>query len=104
MFHPEMGFVNAYDIPEVEAALANYEATLPTALQNDQATPSREEELIQMGSQICAVCPDPELRGFAQQVVAYFIGQQMETDGTIYSFTGDATITKGNPESDISIP
>lgn len=82
LIKPESGYAYAYNIAEVETALACYEVSLsPGTIDTDSLT--KEEKLIQMGSQICANCADDEAREFAQTVVAHFIGEELERSGKI---------------------
>ena len=83
LINPEDGFAYAHNTLEVEAALTKYEFSLPTILKTKANLMTKQESLIQMGSILCASCEDPEIRNFAQEVVAYFIGEQMEQEGTI---------------------
>jgi len=89
LFHPEKGFVYAYDIGTIEEALSDYEETLPTAFIDSHRHITKEEELIQLGSRLCAACEDTGAREFAQEVVAYLIGEQMERNGSLASLMTD---------------
>ncbi len=86
LFHPDHGFIYAYDLTEVEDALTAYEETLPTAFVEDADAMSREDELIQMGSRLVASSNDVGVREVAQETVAYLIGQQLEDRGQILDF------------------
>jgi hypothetical protein len=82
LLKPESGYAYAYNIAEVETALACYEVSLDPVLPALD-TLSKAEKIIQMGSQICANCTDDYAREFAQTVVAHFIGEEMERSGQI---------------------
>jgi hypothetical protein len=75
IFHPLGGFISGYNLAEVDAALDIYEAQLPSEFQESRQVILREDEIIQLGSQICAEHQSEEVRYFAQSVVAYFIAK-----------------------------
>ncbi len=97
LFHPEHGFIYAYDLTEVEDALTAYETTLPTAFIDANESMSREDELIQMGSRLVANSDDEGVREFAQEAVAYLIGQQLEDRGEILEFIRQEALQPPQP-------
>ena len=80
LFHPEGGFVLAYDAEAIDTALEEYEQSLPSEFTLQASALTKEEELIRAGSEICANHPSPEARDFAQSVVAYFVVKEMEAN------------------------
>ena len=71
IFHPEQGFVYAYQIHAVERALDEYEATLPTEFIPDKREDSLEEDVYKRGKALCEESELMEVRDFARTVMAY---------------------------------
>ena len=83
LIQPESGYAYAYNIAEVETALGLYEGICYTKTAVEQTKLSQQEQLIQLGSQLCAHSPDETVRHFAQRVVAHFIGEELERSGEL---------------------
>ena len=92
LIKPESGFAYAYNIAEVESALACYKVTLGPEDVIDDEKMTQEEKIIQMGSQICANCEDDYAREFAQKVVAHFIGEELERSGQLISMIAEDSL------------
>lgn len=74
LFHPDRGFVYAYSVPEVEAALDAYEAELPSEYRPEKQEPmSLKDELLQSASMLCANHPSKDTRDFASAVMGFLL-------------------------------
>jgi hypothetical protein len=71
IFHPEQGFIYAYQIHAVEQALDEYELTLPTEFIPDKREDSLEEDVFKRGKALCEESESMEVRDFARTVMAY---------------------------------
>jgi hypothetical protein len=83
LIQPESGYAYAYNISEVETALGVFENLTYKKSSSDIKRMTAEESLIQLGSQLCAHCPDEDVRHFAQKVVAHFIGEELQRSGEL---------------------
>lgn len=83
LIQPESGYAYAYNISEVETALGVFENLTYQRSSKDIKRMTAEESLIQLGSQLCAHCPDEDVRHFAQKVVAHFIGEELQRSGEL---------------------
>jgi hypothetical protein len=80
LFHPSSGFIHAYQIPEVETALDEYEKTLPTDFQKDLSELSVEDKIMKSANELLVDDSPMEVRDFARTVMAYFI-MNVKVDG-----------------------
>jgi len=71
IFHPEQGFIYAYQIHAVERALDEYELTLPTEFIPDKREDSLQEDVFKRGKALCEESESMEVRDFARTVLAY---------------------------------
>ena len=71
IFHPKNGFTYGYDIPEVEAALDEYEQSLPYEFRQERVQLTLEEQIMKVGAEICVSHPSMDARDFARTVLAY---------------------------------
>lgn len=75
LFHPTEGFVYGYDVDAVEAALNEYETSLPSDFVPQGIPTTKEEELIRAASMLSATNDEGEVKNFANAVIAYLISQ-----------------------------
>lgn len=80
LFHPSSGFIHAYQIPEVESALDEYEQSLPTDFQKDLSELSVEDKIMKSANELLVEDSPMEVRDFARTVMAYFI-MNVKVDG-----------------------
>jgi len=81
LFHPDEGFVYAYDMGIVEEALDNYEAELSQNIATDGTDGlSVEQKLVKEAQHIVATSEDMDVRDFARSVAAYLIINQVPTE------------------------
>tara|TARA_R110000851_G_scaffold124603_1_gene255029 strand:- start:454 stop:855 length:402 start_codon:yes stop_codon:yes gene_type:complete len=73
LFHPTGGFLHAYDIPQVEKALNDYEVTLPSDYQKDPTDLTVEEQLMEQATQMSADHESMEVRDFARRVAGFLV-------------------------------
>lgn len=79
IFGTDQGYVFAYDVGQVEAALDEFESSLPAGQRSGEGRPlSMAEQLVQKGRQIVATSDDRATRDFARAVVAHLINQAKE--------------------------
>lgn len=71
LFHPDQGFIYAYKITAVEAALDAYEMTLPQEFHAQKVPQTLEEQVLDMGNTISQEHESMEARDFARTVLAY---------------------------------
>lgn len=71
LFHPEQGFIYAYQISAVEAALDAYEQSLPQEFREQQAPETLEEQVLQMSAVMSQEHESMQVRDFARTVMAY---------------------------------
>jgi len=71
IFHPKNGFTYGYDIPEVEAALDEYEQTLPYEFKQERTELTLEEKIMKVGAEISVSHTSMDARDFARTVLAY---------------------------------
>lgn len=72
IFHPDGGFVYAYDISEVEQALDAFENALPRELQEGGHL-SLEQKLLKEAQYIVATHEEMKIRDFARTVAGYLV-------------------------------
>ena len=73
VFQPAKGFTYGYDMAMVEAALNEYEATLPTEFLAVQPAPTMEAKLLHIASVLAETNESMEVRDFAREVLAYLV-------------------------------
>jgi hypothetical protein len=71
LFHPDQGFIYAYQISAIEAALDVYELSLPNEFREQKAPETLQEQVMAMGNAISQEHESMQARDFARTVLAY---------------------------------
>jgi hypothetical protein len=71
LFHPNGGFICAYDMTGVEDALNDYEKTLPTEFLAVDTAVQMQSQLLIEAAELVESHPEMLVRDFARQVMAY---------------------------------
>jgi len=76
LFHPDQGFIYAYQISSIEAALDVYELSLPIEFREHKEAQSLQEQVMAMGNTISQEHESMQARDFARTVLAYMASLQ----------------------------
>ena len=81
LFHPSAGFVYAYEMDKVEAALDDYENEIPTEYLAVDDRITMETKILNQAQVLVETSNNMDIRDFARQVMAYLViheGQKLE--------------------------
>lgn len=73
LFHPKMGFVEAYDISKVNQALNTLLTSLSPEYEEVMHTLTTSQKLLKEAREIVEAHPDIDIRDFARAVAAFLV-------------------------------